>query len=472
MNSITKRWIRGSLFFTVMVVLLAEILFMYFTINNYHSDIRNAMEIQFNNLRWQMLAPEPTTPLTRNLRFRNLVEQFDQKTQFELMLIDENGYVVLSSSGLPVTSQVAGADVAEFLKNGGVDQAEYIGENEYGEKIMAMTVATPYSSGGVVGMRLVTSLKLVNQAVLKQGGLSLLFLAVVVLASIVSGVYFIRSIVIPLQKVEVTAAHIAQGDFATRIENQNNDEIGSLCKTINYMADELNKSEHMKNEFISSVSHELRTPLTSIKGWTETVGRIQDPHDPNFKKGVRIISNETDRLYSMVEELLDFSRIQNGLTLEEERLDLVAEVENAVLVAQQRAASQNVTLAFEAPELPIVVCADKNRLKQAFLNILDNALKYSPIDSTVMIEILQDSANAFVSISDKGQGIAPDDLENIKVKFYKGKGAVRGSGIGLAVVEEIMQAHGGSLEITSELDKGAQVIMRVPLYKNKNELQK
>ncbi|MDL2325135.1 HAMP domain-containing histidine kinase [Ruminococcaceae bacterium OttesenSCG-928-A16] len=465
MNSITKRWVRGSLFFTIAVVLIAEALFLYYMVNGYQSNTRNAIQIQFNNLRWQLEVSAVSSPQTRDLQLRNVVEQFDQKTQFELMLLDANGNVLISSSGLPASSAMVAPDVQELLQSDVLEQGEYVGKNEFGEKIMAITVRTPYTSGGVVAMRLVTSMKLVDDTVAKLAAMSLVFLLVVVLASIISGVYFIRSIVMPLRKIEATAALIAQGDFETRIEDQRNDEIGSLCKTINNMAEELSKSEQMKNEFISSVSHELRTPLTSIKGWAETVGNIRDPGDPSFRRGVEIISGETERLYSMVEELLDFSRMQNGLSIVPERLDLAAEVEDVVLLTAQRAANQNVVLDFEAPELPVPILADKNRVKQVLLNILDNALKYSPEGSTVFLEILQDTANAFVTIADQGLGIAPEDLENIKLRFYKGKGATRGSGIGLAVVEEIMQAHGGGLDITSETGKGTQVVLRFPLHK-------
>lgn len=467
MNSITKRWVRGSLFFTIAVVVIAEALFLYYMVSGYHNNTENAMMLKFNDLRWQLNISATASPKARDLKLRDAVEQFDKKTQFELMLLDANGNVVISSSGLPASANMVAPDVEQLLQSNMQERGRYIGKNEYGEKIMAITVRTPYASGGVVAMRLVTSLKLVDEAVGKQAAFSLAFLLVVLLASIVSGLYFIRSIVLPLQKVEATAARIAEGDFETRIENQSNDEIGSLCKTINHMAEELSHSEQMKNEFISSVSHELRTPLTSIKGWTETVGHIRNPQDPNFRRGVEIISGETDRLYSMVEELLDFSRIQNGLSLTPERLDLAAEVEDVVLLTAPRAAGQGVTLEFEAPELPVPVLADKNRLKQVLLNLLDNALKYSPEGSTVSLEILQDAANAFVTIADQGPGVSSEDLQKLKLRFYKGKGAARGSGIGLAVVEEIMQAHGGGLELTSEVGKGLQAVLRFPLHKTK-----
>ncbi len=262
---------------------------------------------------------------------------------------------------------------------------------------------------------------------------------------------------LPLQKVEASASRIAEGDFAIRIVNNKDDEIGSLCGTINHMAEELSRSERMKNEFISSVSHELRTPLTSIKGWAETLALVPGPQDANYRRGLSVIAGETDRLYDMVEELLDFSRMQNGLVLQAELLDLAAEVEDVVLLCAQRAAVLGVALLYTAPELPVPVRADKNRLRQALVNVLDNAIKYSFTGGRVVVDIVRDGLDVCVSVVDEGLGIEADDLENVKLKFYKGRGALRGSGIGLAVVDEIMRAHGGRLELESEVNKGTTV---------------
>ena len=277
--------------------------------------------------------------------------------------------------------------------------------------------------------------------------------------------FFIRSIVRPIGEIEATAAKIAEGNLDTRIENKYNDEIGKLSDTINHMAGELDKTERMKNEFISSVSHELRTPLTSIKGWVETIAAIRDPADPNFRRGVQVISSEADRLYSMVEELLDFSRMQNGLKLDLQLLDLVAEVSDAAIMVERRVELEGLHLAYDEPEEPMPVMADPARLRQVFINVLDNAVKYSPPHGTVRMDVLSDGNSAFVNISDEGRGIAPDDLENVKVKFFKGKGAVRGSGIGLAVVDEIVTALDGSVDIQSEVGRGTTVTVRLPLYK-------
>lgn len=470
MNSITKRWVRGSLFFTLAVLLVAEGLFLFFMISSYYDGARRDMRARFINLEGELKSFATSSNQVKDLQLRRAVEQFEEKDKFELMLVDENGAIVSSSSGvIPVFEEVP-RDIAMMLLPGAEEEGYYSGANAYGnEHIMALTVRTPYTTDGIVAMRLVTSLTVLNETIRNYAFISIGFLGIVVLASVVSGLYFIRSIVFPLQKIEATASDIAQGDFDTRIDIQRDDEIGSLCKTINHMAEELSRSERMKNEFISSVSHELRTPLTSIKGWAETVGNISNPDAPGFKRGVQIIAGETDRLYDMVEELLDFSRIQHGLVLQRELLDLAAEVEEAVLLSLQRTHSLDIRLAYEAPEAPVPVMADKNRVRQVMVNILDNAIKYSSAGGGITVELLCEAGNAFVAIRDEGQGIAPEDLENVKLKFYKGKGSVRGSGIGLAVVDEIMRLHEGALAITSEEGVGTEVTLRFPLFKGRQD---
>ena len=294
--------------------------------------------------------------------------------------------------------------------------------------------------------------------------------AAILLFSVWSGVFFIRSIVRPLDEVAQTANAIARGDLSARLpEGSDSDEIGRLCNTINQMAGELSKTERLQNEFISSVSHELRTPLTSIRGWVETIAHIRDPEDENYRKGLSIIGRETDRLYDMVEELLSFSRLQSGVKLDCCPLDLVAELTDAALFMEARIRAEGLHLVYEEPELPLPIWADAGRLRQVFINVMDNAVKYSLPGGPITLDLLQDGENVYVLIQDEGRGIAPDDLENVKLKFFKGKGAVRGSGIGLAVVDEIMTALDGSADISSELGKGTTVTLRLPIYRGGGE---
>ncbi len=463
-SSITRRWVRGSLLITILVLVAAEAVFLYFTVSTNYDSVRRALESRVSTIITQLSVGDTQTEEGRGVLLRRMLEQFSEKDKFELMLIDSSGRAAVSTTGaVPAQTETPDDLIAALQSTSGIGSAVY--RTPMGEKVMAVTSLLPFAAEDFIAVRIVTSLTLVDESIGGVTAASVALVLVVILVSVRSGVFFIRSIVRPIGEIERTAARMAKGNLDIRITNKYNDEIGKLCDTINHMAGELDKSERMKNEFISSVSHELRTPLTSIKGWIETIERVNDPSDPSFHRGGQITANETDRLYSMVEELLDFSRMQNGLKLEGEALDLVAELSDAALMAEPRITGEGIRLVYEEPELPMPVWADPRRLRQVFVNILDNAVKYSHAGGTITLEILSDGVNAYVNITDEGQGIAPEDLENVKVKFFKGRGAVRGSGIGLAVVDEIVAAHGGGVDIQSELGSGTTVTVRLPLYK-------
>lgn len=463
MNSITKRWVRGSLLFTIIVLLMAEAVFIYFTVSGAYDEARSAMTTRSATLLAQLSASDAQTEDARGIVLRRMVEQFTDKDRFELALVSQSGRTMVSTLGYVGSAQPAADDYTAAQQSGsGTGSAVY--RTPMGEKVMAVTTLLSQPAGAITAVRMVTSLTLVDKSIRGMIALSLAVVSVIVFFTVWSGMFFVRSIVRPIGDIEHTAAKIAEGNLDIRIEKKYNDEIGKLAGTINYMAGELDKTERMKNEFISSVSHELRTPLTSIKGWVETIAAIKDPADENFRRGVQVISSETDRLYTMVEELLDFSRMQNGVVLDAHMLDLVAEVSDAVLTVEQRVQQEGLRLVYDEPELPVPVWADTARLRQVFINVLDNAVKYSPPGGAITVTVTRADGIARVDISDEGQGISPEDLENVKIKFFKGKGAVRGSGIGLAVVDEIMQAHGGSVDLASTLGKGTTVTLRLPLY--------
>ena len=206
----------------------------------------------------------------------------------------------------------------------------------------------------------------------------------------------------------------------------------------------------MKKRVHQLRSHELRTPLTSIRGWVETLRTLDDPSDENYRKGLEIINNETARLYNMVEELLDFSRLQNGrLKMTCRPLDLVAELTDAVLFCEARIQREGLVLVYNEPEEMIPVYADPDRLRQVFINIMDNAIKYSAPGGRITVKLWAGEYKAFIELIDQGRGIPPEDLENVKTKFYKGSNSVRGSGIGLALVDSIMTALDGTMDIKS-----------------------
>ncbi len=277
---------------------------------------------------------------------------------------------------------------------------------------------------------------------------------------------FIKSIVKPVDEISKMARRIALGDFKTRLVKQEKSEFSELCSTINYMAQKLYESEQMKNDFISSVSHELRTPLTAIKGWAETI-ILDDPKTKENlemnKKGMEIIVSESERLCAIVEELLDFSKLQNGRTvLNLEKIDIIAELSEAVYIFVKRAKSENKFLLYSEPETLSPVLGDKNRLKQVFINIIDNALKYTREKGVVNVSAKEVDNFINIEISDNGVGIPKSELPKVKDKFYRGKFSKNGSGIGLALANELVLLHSGRIEIKSEENVGTVVNVYLP----------
>ena len=469
-SGITRRWLRGSLLITVLLVLLVEVMFLYSTTRSYYNGVQQTMYRRFSSITGQlkMYTGETSqkTAASRSVALRRMVEQFSDKDKYEFMLLDSYGGVIASSSGTDAEGIVTRTDF-EQAQDAVDGQGIAIYRTQSGEMVMAACSLVPYDAEDVAALRLVTSLALVERQV-KNAVIVSVFLAVAILLfTVMSGLYFVRGIVVPLGQVERTAAGIARGELDVRLPltGDPHDEVDRLRGTINQMAEGLEETEKMKNEFISSVSHELRTPLTSIRGWVETRMTLDDPTDENYRKGLEIINNETGRLNNMVEELLDFSRLQNGrIRMECRPLDLVAELTDAVLFCEARIRQEGLLLHYTEPEEMIPVYADPDRLRQVFINILDNAIKYSAPGGRITVKLWAGEYKAFVEIIDQGRGIPPEDLENVKTKFYKGSNSVRGSGIGLALVDSIMTALDGTMDIQSTLGRGTGVTLGLPLY--------
>lgn len=390
------------------------------------------------------------------------VTEFDEKEKYELLALSSSGEVLLSSSGF---------EPSEWLDLSGYEKALDSSDGEYcetlklstGEKVMCYTVVLSSTSSEYGALMLLTSIDLIDRQIFRIGVVLSLSLLAIILLMLFAGLSFVRSIVVPVRQMCDISKKYAEGDFRERIDPKTSDEIGELAQSINYMATELENSDKVKNEFISSVSHELRTPLTAIKGWSETALEMSD--DPEtIQKAMKVITGETERLSEMVEELLDFSRIEDGrFTLNRETCDILAELGEAVLIYGERAKSLGIKLEYFEPEMLPFVYGDRARLRQVFINIIDNAVKYTNSGGTVSVEAFEKSKEIVVLISDTGVGIAPQDLPKVKTKFYKANHTRRGSGIGLAVANEIVEMHGGNLTINSELGKGTTVRITLPI---------
>ena len=453
------RWLLNTLGATLVVVAVAVTAFSLAMYSYYTSTILATLESKAQTAAGMFRNYTETTYL---YNARQFVNQFEEKNYIEVQILNASGRVQISSMMDISGAGVETSDVSSAIAEKRV--VPYTGPDpSTGDHIIAASAPVVYN-GTVVGVvRMVTSLRQVEEQMFRiiafTSGMGLVILIVMG----VTASYFIKSVLDPVIRVTETAKRIATGSYGVQMESRSNDEMGDLVDAINDMSMKIDQAERTQSEFISSVSHELRTPLTAIRGWGETLmGGEPDPE--TFRKGMHVIMDETERLSSMVEELLDFSRMQSGrLILQEERLDAVAELSDAVLIFTERARQENKALDYEEPEFFAPMVGDRNRLRQVFVNILDNALKYSDSGDTITVLPRLEGGRFVVTVSDTGCGISQEDLPMVKTRFYKGHTTRRGSGIGLAVADEIIKMHGGALELDSVKDQGTSVRVTLPL---------
>lgn len=458
-RSITTRWILNVFVIVASTVTVAVVAFSLFFSSLYTERISTLME----DYSQDFATLSSTNPSSFEDAAVLLSDSFMYKDKIEVQVLNTSGKVIVSTAGfLPEEDYVSEYEAAMSASKG---VNAFNGKVSSGEHILAITHIIKDSESNPLGAyRTVTSLA----AAVSKIRVLVLILVLIGVGIIgfcgISGLYFIKSIVNPIKNVSNMARKIAMGDFETRINSSKNDEIGELCDTINYMASELSEAETIKNDFISSVSHELRTPLTAIRGWGETARSAVGSDDELVSRGIDVVLSEADRLSNLVEDLLDFSRMQSGrLTFDQQPIDVTALLKNAVDMYTELAKKQSIEVSFAPPAAPAVVMGDGDRLKQVFINVIDNAVKYTEKGGLILVtQVIEDDC-VRILIKDTGVGIPATDIDRVKEKFFKSNKTVRGSGIGLAVADEIIKQHQGLLFLESTEGVGTTVTVVLPL---------
>ncbi|MEH7886698.1 HAMP domain-containing sensor histidine kinase [Bacillus sp. JJ1609] len=386
------------------------------------------------------------------------LQQYNFLISAQVQLLNHHGKLVADSHN-NAQSDVGQLDDVKAALTG---QTGYFTGRVNDEKVMTVTQPMMIEGNNYGAIRLTTSMEQINH-VLFQNMLILMAIGlfVIVIAALIS--YFLaNTITKPVSAITSAAEKMASGKFSTRIAKQKNDELGKLTDTLNFMAEEVEKHEQMKNEFIASVSHELRTPLTSVKGWAITLHTMST--DETFQEGLQIISNESERLSNMLGDLLDLSSLSAGkVKYNFEELSLKETLQQVVSQLNPRACRQGVELIPAFVE-DAFIKGDAGRLKQVFINIIDNALKFTPSGGEIIISLeIGQFKTAEIHITDTGEGISNEDLPLIKEKFQKGKSKASGTGLGLAICQEIIHAHNGTFELKSKVGKGTTVEITLPI---------
>ena len=463
-KALRQRWLRGTVIVVLGAVIAAVSLFSIIIYSYYYSTVRTGLEAKARtatDLFANFVAKSYTDYYNSAFRY---IDTFREGGSLELQFLNADGSIMISSSTITSGTMPNTPDIARAIESRQI--SSWVGKRgTTGERIMAASAPMIYADGEVIGvMRYVTSLKLVDRQVRRNIftsiGIGLVLLLIVFSLNLI----FVRSVITPVSEITKMSKRIAEGSYGIQMNYSFQDEIGEMVEAINEMSLKIAQTEKIQTEFISSISHELRTPLTAITGWGETL--IYNEYlDDESKRGIAIMLKEARRLTKMVEELLEFTRIEDGrFTLNIEMIDIAAELEDAIFTFRELLAQDELEFDYHSDmdEAPLVP-GDPNRLKQVFLNLFDNAVKYGREGKRIEASIAMHGDYVRIQIRDFGPGAPEDELENIKMKFYKGSNSKeRGSGIGLAVCEEIIKFHGGKLELSNVEGGGFLVTIYLP----------
>ena len=462
-RGLRQRWLFNAVLPIVLVVVAVVAVYTLGIRRSYYSAMRSGLETRARIAADNFMSYGMKS-YSEYFRYASVTaETFEEKDSLELQFINAGGRVQVSSYGLTAGTSPGTTDVAEAIATGKPKSFEGL-DPQTGEKILS--VSTPLLfNGRVVGvLRYVTALREADRSVLVNMAVAMGVALLCVALTIVANAIFINNVVEPVMVVSDAARRISGGSYGMQVDNHYRDELGELVDNVNDMSLKISQSEKIQQEFISSVSHELRTPLTAINGWAETLAADPGANLEQTQRGLNIIIKESRRLTSMVEELLDFTRMQDGrFTLRVEETDLLAELEDAIFTYREIFRQEGIELRYECADgLPPVV-ADGERMKQVFCNVLDNAAKHGGSGRRIDVSVSREEGSMVIRVRDFGPGIPAEELPYVKQKFYKGSSKARGNGIGLAVCDEIMRLHNGTFDIANAEGGGTVVTMRLPL---------
>jgi signal transduction histidine kinase len=274
-----------------------------------------------------------------------------------------------------------------------------------------------------------------------------------------------RSIARPIQSMCYFAIQVGGGHLGERLNIRQNDELGQLATELNRMSQRLASLDHERRAFLANVSHELRTPVSNVQVTLEALenGAIEEPELRD--RFIQTAQEETTRLSRLIKDLLDLGRLEAGVTsLEQQPIKLRDLIDRSLRAVESRIRAKGINISREIPDVELQ--GDPERLLQAFLNILDNAIKYSVVDAQIWVSGQIEASQIVIQIRDQGPGISKSDLPRIFEQFYtadpsRTKGS--GTGLGLAIARRIVEAHGGSIKASNSTTKGAIFSIRLPL---------
>lgn len=465
-EGLRKRVIKNYFIIIMIIVALFEGLFIFYIKNYYYDYVKQSLknQVEYTNLYYNPSINVETSSFEKKIN--NIIKNQDtgNNSKFAIQIIDKNKRVIIDQYGFNTNEKIEYEDVERALKDS-KDISPYAYRlNNTNEHVMSISVPIKVNNVIEGAVRYTVSLDEIDATIFKLVlGLILAGICILIIGISLS-LRFAQTLIQPLRELKQFANELAHGNYSIKLKNTNisDDEIGDLAKTFVHMAEEIDKSEKLKEEFISSISHELRTPLTSIKGWSETLG-YEGIGKEELDLGLTIIQDETERLIKLVEELLDFSRLASDrIKLKIDIVDIEALAKGVVSQLIVKAKEKDIKLKTEFENENIEkIHGDKDRLRQVLINLVQNSLKFTAEGGYIIIRVSQNEEYTTIKVLDNGDGIEKENLEKVLDKFFQEDYNKAGSGLGLAISNEIVKLHGGSMTIQSKKGVGTLITVEI-----------
>lgn len=397
--------------------------------------------------------------------FQYQVKTISYHTGSRIMIVDNLDKVIFDTDS--TTSNQLGAKIQhEFVERSlGGEIVTVIGDFKPYESVPVIAVAYPIEIDDIAEASIVmfSPYPSVKEDITYVYNLTLVCLLVIMFVTFMSTFVFSRSISQTFRSFNQTAKEIAGGDFSSRIEpNAFSTETVELAKNMNYMAEELEKLEDLRKDFIANISHDFRSPLTSIRGYAQAINDGTIPPERQ-EKYLNVIMDESDRLTKLTNDILLLTKMENEvLKPEREDFDLHETIRKILMQFEQKIIEKGINLTLLIEQKDIFVNADFNQINRIITNLLDNAIKFCSTNDEIIVETSIQGDKAVISVKDTGPGISEEDIKHIWTRFHKadrsrGKDK-KGVGLGLSIVREIIKAHGETIEVYSQLGKGTTFV--------------
>ena len=371
---------------------------------------------------------------------------FSQRYAWGFVVVDPQGMVVLRHPSGPQFSRLFSQDV------------------QVGEGVPIIVDDNQVGTYHYLGLRFDPRLPLTAQITRLYRSLILASLGAV-LASVILGVFIARSLTRPIKEITAATKKVAKGELEQHVPIRSNDELGELVASFNQMSADLTQSRDLRRQMTADIAHELRTPLTVVLGHTEALSEGELPPDAET---FEIIYDETKRLNRLVEDLRTLSLSDAGeLHLNRSNIFPGNLLERAAAARRPEAMTKEIDLVIESTEGLPAVEVDADRMTQVLVNLLDNALRYTPAGGKIILSAGRIPLGVAISVQDTGPGIPPEDLDHLFERFYRGdKSRQRGeggSGLGLAIAKSLVESQEGQIRVESQLGEGARFIIELPV---------